>query len=98
MTRAKTIVRQRGTVGPRHHLQTRSPEWPADGRHLRGPYHRTVDVHIVHLREKLSEAGATEPRILTVRGAGDKLAVADPNIRVLEKLVLTPMAWPWLGR
>ena len=65
---------------------------------LRGPYHRTVDVHIVHLREKLSEAGVTEPRILTVRGAGYRLAVADPNVPVMEKLVLTPMAWPWLAR
>ena len=64
---------------------------------LRGPYHRTVDVHIVHLRDKLSRAGVKEPRILTVRGVGYSLSVADQKIGSLEKLLLTPMAWPWLA-
>jgi DNA-binding response OmpR family regulator len=65
---------------------------------LRGPYHRTVDVHIVHLREKLTRAGVREPRILTVRGVGYCLSVPDETEAGLEKLVLTPMAWPWLAR
>jgi DNA-binding response OmpR family regulator len=65
---------------------------------LRGPYHRTVDVHIVHLRDKLTRAGVKEPRILTVRGVGYSLSAADQKIEALEKLLLTPMAWPWLGR
>jgi DNA-binding response OmpR family regulator len=66
---------------------------------LRGPYHRTVDVHMVHLREKLSRAGVTEPRIQTVRGVGYRLAVKreSPGVGVGE-VVLTPMAWPWLHR
>jgi DNA-binding response OmpR family regulator len=66
---------------------------------LRGPYHRTVDVHIVHLREKLSRAGVREPRILTVRGVGYRLALDDGDAGGgSAEVVLTPMAWPWLQR
>jgi two-component system phosphate regulon response regulator PhoB len=66
---------------------------------LRGPYHRTVDVHMVHLREKLNRAGVTEPRIQTVRGVGYRLAVEreTPGVGVGE-VVLTPMPCPWLHR
>lgn len=66
---------------------------------LRGPYHRTVDVHIVHVRDKLSRAGVREPRILTVRGVGYCLALdaGGADARAGE-VVLTPMAWPWLTR
>jgi DNA-binding response OmpR family regulator len=66
---------------------------------LRGPYHRTVDVHIVHVREKLSSAGVREPRILTVRGIGYCLALGGGDAAVgAGEVVLTPMAWPWLLR
>ncbi|MBJ7597709.1 response regulator transcription factor [Candidatus Nephthysia bennettiae] len=66
---------------------------------LRGAYHRTVDVHIVHLREKLSRAGVREPRILTVRGVGYCLALRGGNpAEGAGEVVLTPMAWPWLQR
>lgn len=66
---------------------------------LRAPYHRTVDVHIVHLREKLSRAGVREPRILTVRGVGYRLALArEDSPGGAGEVVLTPMAWPWLPR
>jgi DNA-binding response OmpR family regulator len=66
---------------------------------LRGAYHRTVDVHIVHVREKLSRAGVREPRILTVRGVGYCLALGETNSAVgAGEVVLTPMAWPWLPR
>jgi DNA-binding response OmpR family regulator len=66
---------------------------------LRGPYRRTVDVHIVHVREKLSRAGVREPRILTVRGVGYRLVLENGEApgRAGE-VVLTPMAWPWLVR
>jgi DNA-binding response OmpR family regulator len=66
---------------------------------LRGPYHRTVDVHIVHVREKLSRAGVREPRILTVRGVGYCLSLGAGDAAVgAGEVVLTPMAWPWLPR
>ncbi|ATX82487.1 two component transcriptional regulator, winged helix family [Mariprofundus ferrinatatus] len=39
------------------------------GKHY-GPFDRTLDVHIGHLRKKLSPLGNDEPRIKTVRGVG----------------------------
>ncbi len=66
---------------------------------LRGPYHRTVDVHIVHVREKLSRAGVREPHIVTVRGVGYCLSLGAGDTAVgAGEVVLTPMAWPWLPR
>jgi two-component system, OmpR family, alkaline phosphatase synthesis response regulator PhoP len=66
---------------------------------LPGAYHRTVDVHIVHVREKLSRAGVREPRIITVRGVGYCLALGEGHSAVgAGEVVLTPMAWPWLQR
>jgi DNA-binding response OmpR family regulator len=35
---------------------------------------RAIDVHVHHLREKLSEAGGDPAAIATVRGAGYRLA------------------------
>jgi len=35
-----------------------------------GPFDRTLDVHIGHLRKKLASTNNQEPRIKTVRGVG----------------------------
>ena len=66
---------------------------------LRGPYHRTVDVHILRLRAQLREAGVTEPSILTVRRIGYCLATAGtrgPGVRGVGELAPALMPWPWL--
>jgi two-component system response regulator CpxR len=34
------------------------------------PFDRTIDMHVVNLRRKLSEADASSPQILTIRGSG----------------------------
>jgi DNA-binding response OmpR family regulator len=66
---------------------------------LRGPYHRTVDVHILRLRAQLRAAGVTEPSILTVRRIGYCLATAGTGragVRGVGQLAPAPMPWPWL--
>jgi DNA-binding response OmpR family regulator len=40
-------------------------------------YTRTVDVHVQQLREKLAQAGITDPSVHTVWGVGYKLEVSD---------------------
>jgi DNA-binding response OmpR family regulator len=66
---------------------------------LRGPYHRTVDVHILRLRAQLREAGVTEPSILTIRKIGYCLATSGTGrvgVRGVGELAAAPMPWPWL--
>ena len=54
---------------------------------------------MVHVREKLSRAGVQDPRILTVRGVGYRLAVAGGDGGTgAGEVVLAPISWPWLVR
>jgi len=59
-----TLMQSAGEVVSKHALS----EAALGKRH--GPFDRTLDVHIGHLRKKLMETSNSEPRIKTVRGIG----------------------------
>jgi len=58
------LMQHAGEVVSKHELS----ESALGKRH--GPFDRTLDVHIGHLRRKLTETANHEPRIKTVRGIG----------------------------
>ena len=68
------VRRARGSHarGRRRALPRRARAGNLRRRRLRHP--RAIDVHVHHLREKLSEAGGDPAAIATVRGAGYRLA------------------------